>query len=139
MFLLVSLVPAISSADVLPPPTPYPTPVCNYPTTLEGCNYIPGPNYNVTTGCGMVLSCPSLPDVEITRVTRTLKLGMKNDSDVRILQNYLNVILKTTLTIDGSFGPKTKSAVISFQKTNNLNSDGIVGVKTLSKMKERLQ
>lgn len=32
--------------------------------------------------------------------------------------------------VDGIYGPKTKAAVISFQKKNGLTADGIVGVKT---------
>lgn len=35
-------------------------------------------------------------------------------------------------TIDGKFGTQTKSAVIAFQKDNNLKPDGIAGEKTLS-------
>lgn len=33
--------------------------------------------------------------------------------------------------IDGVFGAKSKAAVISFQKKNNLDADGLVGVNTL--------
>lgn len=33
-------------------------------------------------------------------------------------------------TIDGIFGPQTKAAVLSFQKSRNLVPDGIVGIKT---------
>lgn len=32
--------------------------------------------------------------------------------------------------IDGIFGTRTRSAVIAFQRSNNLNPDGIVGVRT---------
>jgi hypothetical protein len=32
--------------------------------------------------------------------------------------------------VDGKIGPKTKDAIIRFQKANNLRADGIVGKKT---------
>ena len=41
-----------------------------------------------------------------------------------------------TLEIDGEFGPITKSAVIHFQKSNNLSPDGIVGELTKSALKK---
>lgn len=37
--------------------------------------------------------------------------------------------------IDGKMGPKTKNAVIAFQKKNNLVPDGIVGSKTWAELK----
>ena len=37
--------------------------------------------------------------------------------------------------IDGIFGPKTKTKVIEYQKTNNLKTDGIVGDETMNKLK----
>lgn len=36
--------------------------------------------------------------------------------------------------VDGIYGPKTKAAVISFQKKNGLTADGIVGKKTAAAM-----
>lgn len=39
------------------------------------------------------------------------------------------------LTVDGEFGPKTKSAVLSFQRNKNLVVDGIVGSATRSALK----
>ena len=53
----------------------------------------------------------------------TLKKGSKGNS-VAILQTLLNI------DVDGDFGPKTKEAVIQFQKAHNLKPDGIVGPKT---------
>ena len=35
-------------------------------------------------------------------------------------------------SVDGIYGPKTRAAVISFQKKNGLVADGIVGAKTLA-------
>lgn len=54
---------------------------------------------------------------------RDLQQGMEGD-DVKALQRKLGV------TADGDFGPKTKAAVVKFQKANKLTADGIVGPKT---------
>ncbi|MGB8455991.1 MAG: phage tail tip lysozyme [Anaerocolumna sp.] len=37
-----------------------------------------------------------------------------------------------SLTIDGSFGPNTQTAVINFQRSRGLTTDGVAGVNTLS-------
>jgi hypothetical protein len=72
-------------------------------------------------------------------ITRTLKLKihrMKGD-DVKSLQNCLNIKLPSNnaLIADGSFGLKTKLAIILFQKANGLNPDGVAGPKTVKFMK----
>ncbi len=60
----------------------------------------------------------------------TLSLG-KSSPVVRFLQQFLNSLgLTKALTLDGKFGPKTKAAVILFQKKYGLKPDGIVGPKT---------
>ncbi len=55
---------------------------------------------------------------------RTLKLGSKGD-DVKVLQTALG-----GLVVDGSFGPKTKAALILFQVAHGLVPDGIFGPKS---------
>jgi peptidoglycan hydrolase-like protein with peptidoglycan-binding domain len=55
---------------------------------------------------------------------RTLKPGMKGH-DVRVLQGYLTVAGFPT-TIDGDFGPTTKSQVMAFQTAHQLAADGVV-------------
>jgi len=80
-----------------------------------------------TKTISQVITPTTPPTIETPKITKTLKLGLKNDSEVKTLQSYLNLKLKLTLTLDGSFGPKTKLAVISFQKLNKLTPDGIVG------------
>lgn len=57
--------------------------------------------------------------------TLIIKPGYKGEL-VAFLQEILGV------TADGIYGPKTKTVVIHFQKTNNLVSDGIVGPRTWS-------
>lgn len=53
----------------------------------------------------------------------TLREGSRGH-DVQIVQRVLGV------TADGIFGPNTKRAVESFQRTHNLNVDGVVGAWT---------
>jgi len=43
---------------------------------------------------------------------------------VRVVQNLLGA------TADGSFGPQTKTAVITWQRRHNLTPDGVVGPMT---------
>ncbi len=38
--------------------------------------------------------------------------------------------------IDGRIGPKTKAAVVEFQRKHNLKADGVIGQKTWSEMKQ---
>lgn len=57
-----------------------------------------------------------------------LKLG-SNGFEVRKLQSKLSSI-GYSLTVDGDFGNRTKSAVIQFQRDSGLSADGVVGDKT---------
>ncbi|MFH1621682.1 MAG: peptidoglycan-binding domain-containing protein [Candidatus Omnitrophota bacterium] len=41
--------------------------------------------------------------------------------------------------IDGKIGPKSKEAIINFQRDNNLAADGKVGPKTWAKLKAHLK
>lgn len=63
--------------------------------------------------------------------TRVLKLGMKGD-DVTELQRLLELEAKYQT---GFFGVITAKAVRNFQYDNGLTVDGIVGVKTLAKLR----
>lgn len=58
------------------------------------------------------------------------KLGDKSE-EVKNIQTALKNKGYYQASIDGIFGPKTKAAVINFQKNNGLVQDGIVGSKTL--------
>lgn len=79
-----------------------------------------------------IVSTPSL--VTITKILKLTKPLMKNE-EVKTLQSYLNSKGYNCGLVDGLFGPKTKKAVILFQKANNLTPDGIVGPKTKAMMK----
>jgi flagellum-specific peptidoglycan hydrolase FlgJ len=63
---------------------------------------------------------------------KLLKQGMKNES-VKWLQFELNR-LGYALATDGNFGPRTKAAVVSYQRARALVPDGIVGAKTFASL-----
>ena len=67
-----------------------------------------------------------------------LRKGDKNDSvkKLQILLNGLGFtdINGTKLVVDGSFGGKTDFAVRNFQSKSAINSDGVVGAQTWTKL-----
>lgn len=58
------------------------------------------------------------------------KIGSRSE-EVRAVQQALKEKGYYNYTVDGIFGTRTRYAVISFQKDNGLDPDGIVGEKTL--------
>lgn len=66
---------------------------------------------------------------------RNLAAGSRGP-DVRELQRRLN-LTGANLVTDSAFGPKTKQAVIRFQKASHLEPDGIVGPKTQAALNKR--
>jgi hypothetical protein len=69
------------------------------------------------------------------KVYTPLKQGSRGE-EVKKLQSYLNWYLGSKLKIDGDFGPVTNAKVKLMQNQMGLKIDGIVGTKTLAKMKE---
>jgi len=67
------------------------------------------------------------PTPKSTGFTEVLRLGSKG-ADVKALQVKLGV------KADGSFGPKTKAAVVAFQKRHGLKADGVFGPISRKKM-----
>jgi hypothetical protein len=67
--------------------------------------------------------------------TRLLKQGLRGD-DIKQIQSYLTSKGYILGLADGIFGPKTKQAVIAFQKANGLTPDGLIGKLTIAKMNE---
>jgi peptidoglycan hydrolase-like protein with peptidoglycan-binding domain len=71
-----------------------------------------------------------------TTVSRTLRLGDKGD-DVGAVQAFLRGAGGIVhLVVDGDFGALTQAAVKTFQRAQGLTPDGVVGPKTIAKMRE---
>lgn len=68
--------------------------------------------------------------------SKALKYGAKGEQ-VKILQKELNEVMSCNLSTDGSFGPATKTCVLSFQKKYALSQDAIVGSKTCIKLNDK--
>lgn len=64
----------------------------------------------------------------------TVKLGNKS-SNVKLLQQNLNTVMKSGLKADGNCGTKTVNAIKAFQKKYKLTVDGVYGAKCQAKMK----
>lgn len=82
---------------------------------------------------GMCFSVKETYAATTLNCTSTLSSGSKGDQ-VKVLQTELNKVMNCGLTVDGSFGPATKTCVLSFQKANDLSQDAIVGPKTCQKL-----
>ena len=66
--------------------------------------------------------------------TKTVKKGSKGTS-VKRVQKFLNWCIKAGLTVDGSCGKKTVSAIKKFQKQYKLSVDGVFGPQCRKKAK----
>lgn len=54
-------------------------------------------------------------------------------ADYKQIQQKLNELgAQPPLTVDGAYGPRTRSAIIAFQSSRGLTADGVVGPKTLA-------
>ncbi len=58
------------------------------------------------------------------------EVGRAGSDNVRWVQSSLNRILGLNLAVDGVMGPKTRSAIRSFQSKQGLTADGVVGPNT---------
>jgi len=77
------------------------------------------------------------PEAPKGKVAETLSLPLlvegNKGSTVEKLQTLLNRH-GANITVDADFGPKTKKAVVKFQKAAGLVADGKVGVNTWEKL-----
>jgi peptidoglycan hydrolase-like protein with peptidoglycan-binding domain len=70
---------------------------------------------------------------------RSLPRVKKQEREIRWLQASLNQILDLHLVVDGTFGDKTRAAVVRFQTEQQLQVDGIPGPITRARIQEILQ
>jgi peptidoglycan hydrolase-like protein with peptidoglycan-binding domain len=63
-----------------------------------------------------------------------LKSPMMKGADVRAVQQALNSREQGGLTVDGTYSPLTRDAVVSWQQRKHLEVDGIVGPRTRSSL-----
>ncbi len=76
--------------------------------------------------------------------SKVVKSSSTTKNEIKWMQKALNYCIEkeglsaTKLTIDGSFGPASKTATQKFQKAANLNQDGSFGPSTIKKMKSIL-
>jgi murein L,D-transpeptidase YcbB/YkuD len=84
-------------------------------------------DYNMGQIVNLVYGSNTVATTTVTisalKLSKSLKIGSR-DPEVKILQSMLGV------DQSGIFGPKTRQAVISFQKLNNLPASGFVGELT---------
>jgi len=66
--------------------------------------------------------------------TEALKYGMKG-KQVKRLQDFLNWCMGTSLSVDGHYGPSTRTVVKDYQKAYKLEVDGKFGPKCIAKAK----
>ncbi len=79
------------------------------------------------------------PSSTVSVLSRELEYGMEG-VDVTYLQTFLAAQGLFTAGINGTFGPVTRAAVVSFQKKYGLSPAlGYVGPKTLAKIKQMAQ
>ncbi len=64
-------------------------------------------------------------------LSKQMGLGSKGDS-VMVLQNFLVTKGYLSGIVDGKFGPKTKAAVVAYQKANKISPTGFVGPLTFA-------
>lgn len=89
---------------------------------------IDGKKYVGKTNTNTAVPAPTMDEIKTGK--KLLKQGMSGKI-VTEIQNMLKKLGFFSVTPTTYFGPKTKAAVIAFQKSKKLNPDGIVGRDTI--------
>jgi peptidoglycan hydrolase-like protein with peptidoglycan-binding domain len=63
------------------------------------------------------------------------EVDRKSRDYIKWVQQSLNQIMGLRLAVDGNLGPRTRSAIRSFQEKNGLSPDGVVGERTEAALK----
>ncbi len=102
---------------VSPTPTSTVTPpaMCDYAPPPEGCTLVPGPDYNPSNGCGLILRCPS-DTPEPTPTPSSTPIGTPSASP--------------SPTSTATTSPSACPLIIK----GDLNGDGEVGIADLAKL-----
>lgn len=77
----------------------------------------------------------AVPETAEKAASTVTKVAQDRNKDI---QKALKAAGFYTGTIDGKIGPKTKAAVMDFQKANGLKADGKVGPKTWAALEKYL-
>jgi peptidoglycan hydrolase-like protein with peptidoglycan-binding domain len=86
----------------------------------------------------MVASISSNRSTALTAASRAAMPTVREGSSgpaVRELQNLLKAKGFNPGPVDGAFGPKTKAAVLAFQRSQGIAVDGVVGPQTWGRLK----
>jgi hypothetical protein len=79
------------------------------------------------------------PRVTTTTTSTTTTSKLKIDSNVKVIQTWLNKYYSTGLTVDGKYGTNTKKALCkAWQKEVGLTADGIFGTKSKTTAKSHI-
>ncbi len=81
----------------------------------------------------------ALAESDVRDLFYTSGMPMLRGEDVRTLQVDLNTLSYPCGEVDGIFGPKTGSAVRTFQRDHGLEVDSVVGEKTRAALEEALE
>ncbi len=94
-------------AGVVGGSTTTPIAICDYAAPVVGCKYVPGPNYNSSTQCGMILDCSS---------STTTNYNPEQDKNCKVWNDGCNTCSRTSPT-----GPAmcTKMACLSSNFVSN--------------------
>ncbi len=127
----------ITSAATTPIPSPKanPSPAASAPgsTASPGAaSSVPAPALNTPTATNPTVA-PS-PGVATEPITRPLSMG-SDGRDVLVLQQHLQKLGYFKGSLSGQFDETTRDAVVDFQQNNQLESDGVVGSRTLSALR----